>query len=84
LEIALKNESDPHVYAYENVSHIPTSKLIEIFNINQKKDPYLVQPYMLTKNMYKKHRKYIEDNFVPMNMKMRLVLQLSLENMIMQ
>jgi len=30
------------IYAHENVSHIPTSKLIEIFKVNLDEAPYLV------------------------------------------
>ncbi len=60
LEIALRKEDDLNIYAYENVSHIPTSKLIEIFNISLDKDPYLLEGYFLTKTNYRKHKKYIE------------------------
>jgi hypothetical protein len=57
IEIALRKADDLNIYAYENVSHIPTSKLIEIFNINTEKDPYLLEGYFLTKTNYKKYKK---------------------------
>jgi hypothetical protein len=62
LEIALKNPKYKYIYAFENVSHIPTSKLIEIFNIDIKKDPAIVEGYFLTKTAYKKHKKYLDQN----------------------
>ena len=57
IEIALKKPDDLSIYAYENVSHIPTAKLVEIFNINLEKDPHLLEGYFLTKTNYKKHKK---------------------------
>lgn len=68
LEIALRKEDDLNIYAYENVSHIPTRKLIEIFNINLDKDPDLVEGYVLTKSIFKKHKKYIEQNIGQINL----------------
>jgi hypothetical protein len=68
LEVALKKEDDPNIYAYENVSHIPTSKLIEIFNVNLKKDPDILEGYFLTKTSYRKHKKYINENISPANL----------------
>ncbi|MDX1955750.1 MAG: hypothetical protein SFU20_09475 [Chitinophagaceae bacterium] len=68
LEIALRKEDDLNIYAYENVSHIPTRKLIEIFNINLDKDPDLVEGYVLTKSIFKKHKKYIEQNIGQLNL----------------
>ena len=68
LEIALRKEDDLNIYAFENVSHIPTNKLIEIFNINLDKDPDLVEGYVLTKAIYKKHKKYIEENIGQINL----------------
>ena len=67
LEIGLRKEDDFHIYAYENISHIPTSKLIEIFNVNLDKDPCIIEGYSLTKTCYKKHRKYIEENIGQIN-----------------
>lgn len=68
IEIALKKLDDLSIYAYENVSHIPTPKLVEIFNINLEKDPYLLEGYFLTKTNYKKHKKYIIENIGQINL----------------
>lgn len=68
LEIALKSRDDLNVYAFENVSHIPTNKLVEIFNINLDKDPYLLEGYLLTKTMYRKHKKYVDENIGQINL----------------
>jgi hypothetical protein len=68
LEMALKKADDLHIYAFENVSHIPTAKLIEIFRINLKKDPFIVDGYLLTKTQYKKHKKYLNTNIGSMNL----------------
>lgn len=68
LEIALRNENDKYIYAFENISHIPTEKLIEIFKINLDKDPSIIQGYFLTKSSYRKHRKYIETNLLTINL----------------
>jgi len=68
LEMALKDKTDSNIYAFVNVSHIPTKKLIEIFNINQKKDPHLVNGHLLTKTSYRKHRKYFTEHIGPMNL----------------
>lgn len=68
LEIALKKEEDSRIYAFENVSHIPTSKLIEIFRINLNKDPHILEGYHLTKTSYGKHKKYIDQNIGPINL----------------
>jgi hypothetical protein len=68
LEIALRRTDDLNIYAFENISHIPTTKLIEIFNINLEKDPYLAEGYALTKAIYKKHKKYIEKNIGQINL----------------
>lgn len=62
LEIALRNPKYKYIYAFENVSHIPTKKLIEIFKIDIKKDPALLEGYFLTKAAYKKHKKYLDQN----------------------
>ena len=53
LEIALKEADDLNIYGFENLSHIPTKKLIKIFNINLEKDPYILEGYFLTKTSYK-------------------------------
>lgn len=60
LEIALKAQGDNHIYAYENVSHIPTSKLIELFDIDTNKDPHLLDGYLLTEENYQKHKSFIK------------------------
>ena len=69
LEMALRDKKDLHVYAFENISHIPTSKLIEIFEIDLEKDPYLLEGYFLKKKFYKKHKKYIKQNISTINLK---------------
>ena len=63
LEIALKNPKHKYIYAFENLSHIPTKKLVEIFQIDLKKDPAIIEGYPLTKTAYKKHKKYINEYF---------------------
>lgn len=68
LELALKKNDDLSIYAFENVSHIPTIKLIDIFEINVKKAPHLSEGYFLTKKIYKKHKKYIKKNIGPINL----------------
>jgi hypothetical protein len=70
LEIALKSKDteDLSIYAYENVSHVPTKMLIEIFNINMNKDPNLLEGYFLTKTNYKKYKKYISANIGAINL----------------
>ena len=67
LEIALRNPDDLNVYAFENVSHIPTRKLIEIFNIDLDSDPYLLEGYMLEEDNYKKHEEFISKNIGQLN-----------------
>lgn len=62
LEIALKNPTYKHIYGYENISHITTSKLIEIFEIDIIKDPEIIEGYFLTNIMYKKHKKFLIEN----------------------
>lgn len=68
LEIALKKSKYKHIYAFENVSHIPTSKLIDIFNIDLKEDPNIVEGYFLTKKMYKKHKNYLKEHLPPLEL----------------
>jgi hypothetical protein len=62
LEIALRDPKYKYIYAFENVSHIPTQKLIEIFKIDIKKDPGIIEGYFLTKTAYKKNKKYLDQN----------------------
>lgn len=69
LEIALRKKKDLNIYAYENISHIATSKLVEIFDIDLEKDPQILEGYILTKQIYKKHKKYIKKNLIPINLK---------------
>lgn len=68
LEMASTDPDDLHVYAFINLSHVPTQKLVEIFRIDLKKDPYILQGYFLTKTQYRKHKKYIEKEFGAINL----------------
>jgi hypothetical protein len=68
LHLSLKNSEDPYIYAYENISHIPTNMLIEIFGVKLDKDPYLLEGYILNKTRYKKYKKYIEKNIGKINL----------------
>lgn len=68
LEIALDDPSDSHIYAYENVSHIPAAKLIEIFKIDLNTDPNISEGYFLTKEAYKTHKGYIDNNIGTLNL----------------
>ena len=68
LEIALRKDDDTRIYAFENVSHIPTDKLVAIFGINLKKDPFILEGYFLTKSNYRKHRKFINAEIGPINL----------------
>jgi len=68
LEIALRKDDDPNVYAYENISHIPTIKLIEVFDIDISKDPHLLEGYFLTKSNYEKHKAFIKKNIGQINL----------------
>jgi hypothetical protein len=67
LEIALRNPRYKYIFAFENLSHIPTKKLIEIFNIDIGKDPGIIDGYFLTKLAYKKHKKYLDQNLPSLN-----------------
>ena len=64
----MKDQADLNIYAFENVSHIPTKMLIEVFDINLKKDPYILEGYFLKKSNYKKHKKYIDQNMGAINL----------------
>ena len=57
-----------NIYAYENVSHIPTSKLCEIFKVDLEKDPFILGGYFLRKTSYKKYKKYINENIGQINL----------------
>jgi len=67
LEIALRDPKYKFIYAFENVSHIPTKKLIEIFKINIQKDPMISEGYFLTKTAYRKHKKYLDQMLPSLN-----------------
>lgn len=68
LEIALREENDSKIYAFMNVSHIPTSKLVEIFSIDLQKDPHILDGYFLTKTVFRKHKKYISQQIGQINL----------------
>ena len=68
LEVALRASNDSNIYAFENVSHVSTKKLIEIFNIDLDKDPQISEGYFLTKTNYRKHKKYINKNIGQINL----------------
>ncbi len=68
LEIALSNPADPNIYAFENISHIPASKLIEIFQIDLEADPNISEGYFFTREMYTKHKEYIDKHFGAINL----------------
>lgn len=68
LEIALRKPGDLNIYAFENVSHISTAKLIEIFNINLEKDPQLLEGYFLTKTTFRRYKKYFDENIGLINL----------------
>lgn len=69
LEIALRDPKHKFIYAYENVSQIPTAKLVEIFKIDLKKDPNILDGYFLTQAAYKKHKKYLDRELPSLNFK---------------
>lgn len=68
LEVALRKRDDHNIYAYENVSHVPTNKLVEIFNIKLNRDPHILEGYFLTKSRYKTHKKYFDQHFPAINL----------------
>lgn len=68
LEVALRKKNDLNIYAFINVSNIPTKKLIEIFKINLKKDPYILDGYFLTKTSYRKYKKYFDKEIGSVNL----------------
>ena len=68
LEIAIRKSRHLNIYAFENVSHIPTTKLIEIFKIKLEKDPQLPEGYFLTKTSYRKYKKYFDENLGQINL----------------
>ena len=70
LEIALTDPSDTKIYAFENMSHIPAKKLIEIFGIDLENDPNISQGYFLTLEAYLNHKEYIDKNFGAINLEL--------------
>lgn len=66
--MALKDENDSKIYAFINVSHIPTEKLIEIFKIDIAKDPHILDGYFLKPSYYKKHKKFITKEIGQINL----------------
>lgn len=68
LEMSLRDKDDLNIYAQVNISHIPSAKLVEIFNIDIKKDPQLSAGYFLTKNSYRKHKRYIHEHIGHINL----------------
>lgn len=70
LEMALKDESDSKIYAFINVSHIPTHKLVEIFKIDLAKDPQVLEGYFLKPTYFKKHKEYITKEIGQINLKL--------------
>jgi hypothetical protein len=68
LEIALRDPKDLNIYAFENISHVPTKKLVEIFKINLSKDPHILEGYFLTKAAYRKHKSYLMQTIGQLNL----------------
>lgn len=68
LELALRREDDLNIYSFINVSHIPTNKLIEIFNMDLNSDPHLTEGYFLTEEMAETHKDYISKNIGQINL----------------
>jgi len=68
LEIGLKDKNDLNIYAFENLSHVPTRKLVEIFKIDLDKDPLILEGYFLTRSNYRKHKAYINEQFGSINL----------------
>jgi len=70
LEIALRSRKYPYIYGFQNISNIPTKKLVEILEIDPDKDPNFSEGYFLTSRMYKKHEEYLSSFMPSMNFKM--------------
>ncbi len=68
LELASKDDDDLNIYAYINISQIPTQKLVEIFKIDLKKDPFILEGYFLTKTQFRKHKAYLEKEVGTINL----------------
>jgi|LakMenEpi03Aug12_release.lakeMendotaPanAssembly.Ray.scaffolds.fasta_scaffold3099236_1 hypothetical protein len=69
LEMSLKNIKDSKIYAFVNVSHIETSKLIEIFEINIDKDPYLDEGYFLSQSQFTRYKDFLNQEVGSFNFK---------------
>jgi hypothetical protein len=70
LELALKDSKDNNVYAFINISHIPTKEIVKIFNINVKADPFIDEGYILEASRYKRHKKNIGKKLGTLNFKL--------------
>ena len=68
LELASVDKDDLYIYAYINISQIPTKKLVEIFKIDLQKDPFILDGYFLTKTQFRKHKAYLEKEVGSMNL----------------
>lgn len=68
LELASVDKDDLYIYAYINISQIPTNKLVEIFKIDLKKDPFILEGYFLTKTQYRKHKTYLKKEVGSINL----------------
>src|SRR4030095_755873 len=68
LEIALRDPKDHNIYAFENISHIPTKRLVEIFKIDLSKDPHILEGYFLTKAGFRKHKSYLTQAIGQLNL----------------
>lgn len=66
--MAIKGDKNTRIYAFENVSHIPTSELVRIFEIDLNKDPNILEGYFLTDRIYKKNRSDLEKLINPINL----------------
>jgi hypothetical protein len=67
LEIALRGKRYPYIYGYQNISAIPTKKLVEILEIDLTHDQNISEGYFLTSKMYKKHMDYLQPHLPSMN-----------------
>jgi hypothetical protein len=60
LEVSLPNAD--YVFGYIDISHIPYSKLEELFQDQIKEEQFLFEDrsYFITENVYKKHKEYLD------------------------
>jgi hypothetical protein len=68
LELSLRDEEDSKIYAFVNVSHILTSKLIQIFDINIEKDPHLTEGYFLSEEKYDRYKDFLNQEVGSFNL----------------